>query len=189
MCPKIDVMERVCKNYNIWGASKQALVAATQLLNSSCSTADRPHQPRSSKILFSLEKTIQFFLLFFILIKKMSYGLLGSCGGRRRGGLVFRRGPAVEHEIIACPYGGDRSDPSSTSSPPRPIGRALWPGRLATPALPSACAPPADPRAPRPRDPTCLRPPNPARGRTGTSTSTRAAHIPVTTIAMASNHA
>jgi hypothetical protein len=27
MCPKIDVMERECKNYNIWNASKRGLAA------------------------------------------------------------------------------------------------------------------------------------------------------------------
>jgi hypothetical protein len=36
MCLKIDVMERECKNYNIWGASKQApnLELNLQLLTS-----------------------------------------------------------------------------------------------------------------------------------------------------------
>jgi hypothetical protein len=26
MCPKIDVMERECKNYNIWKRSKRAVI-------------------------------------------------------------------------------------------------------------------------------------------------------------------
>ena len=108
-------------------------------------------------------------------------------------GLVFRRGPPPpwSTKLLPARYGGDRSDPSSSSS----LWRAtMWAPRRPSPPNRPRCHPPAprpcapvglwlwpalpcltDPWAPRPRDPTCLR----------TLTSTRAAHIPVATIAMA----